>query len=68
MDTVIHFLFWGLVEHVLFRIGRLFLRGVSLGRLRFEKPTPAQLFLVAILGFALLLVVIFGAVVLFEHV
>ncbi|MDE2598046.1 MAG: hypothetical protein KGL40_00325 [Rhodocyclaceae bacterium] len=58
MDTVLHFLFWAVIETVLFRLGRVALRVISIGRVRLEKPTPFQVFIVAGFGFLVVLGVV----------
>jgi len=62
VDTIIHFVFWGLAEYVFFRIGRFVLWCASFGRVKLEKPTPLQLFLVAPLGFITLFLTVVGVV------
>lgn len=52
MDSLLHFLFWSLVENVFFRWGRMLLRIASLGRIRVETPTPLQVFVLAAFGCA----------------
>ena len=56
VDTIIHFVFWGLVEYVFFRVGRFVLWCASFGRVKLETPTPLQLFLVALIGLFLTIV------------
>ena len=60
MDQVIHFIFWGIVEYVFFRVGRLLLRCITFGYLRLDRPTPLQTFLVAPIGFAAIVLGIVG--------
>ncbi|WP_157353762.1 hypothetical protein [Aromatoleum toluclasticum] len=62
MDTIIHFVFWGLVEHLFFRIGRFVLRGISFGRVKLQRPAPLHVFLVAIVGFLAIFLAVFGIV------
>ena len=61
MDQVIHFIFWGLVEYVFFRVGRFVLRCITFGYVKLEKPTPLQLFVVAPIGFSAVFLGIVGA-------
>lgn len=61
MDQVIHFIFWGLVESVLFRLGRFVLRCITFGYCKLERPTPLQLLAVAPIGFVAVVLSIFGA-------
>jgi len=60
MDQIIHFIFWGVVEYVFFRVGRFVLRCITFGYVRLEKPTPLQLFLVAPIGFAAIVLGLVG--------
>lgn len=60
MDQVIHFIFWGLIEYVFFGVGRFVVRYLTLGQVRLEKPTPIQVFLVAPIGFAAIILGVAG--------
>jgi hypothetical protein len=60
MDTILHFLFWAVIETIFFRFGRFVLSTLSLGVIRLEKPTPFQVFAVAGFGFLVLIGVIFA--------
>lgn len=61
MDQVIHFIFWGVVEYVFFRVGRFVLRCITFGYVKLERPTPLQLLVVAPLGFVAVVLGIVGA-------
>lgn len=67
MDQVIHFIFWGLVEYVFFRVGRFVLRCITSGYVKLENPTPLQLFVVAPIGFAAVFLGIVGAYSVLGH-
>ena len=58
MDTILHFLFWAVIETIFFRLGRFVLSTVTFGAIRLEKPTPFQVFIVAGFGFLALLGVV----------
>lgn len=60
MDTILHFLFWAVIEAIFFRLGRFVLSILSLGAIRLEKPTPFQIFVVAGFGFLVLIGVVFA--------
>lgn len=66
MDAVLHFIFWGLVECVFFRIGRFVVRCGSFGRVTLNKSTPLQDFLVALVGFAAVFLAVAGFVIIFK--
>jgi hypothetical protein len=67
MDQVIHFIFWGIVEYVFFRVGRIVLRCITFGYIRLEKPTPLQTFLVAPIGFTAIVLGIVGVYSAFSY-
>lgn len=58
MDTLLHFLFWAVVETIFFRFGRVVLKAATFGSVRLEKPTPFQVFVVAGFGLLVLLLVV----------
>jgi len=67
MDQIIHFIFWGVVENVFFRVGRFVLRCITFGYAKLEKPTPLQLFLVTPIGFAAIVLGIVGVYSALSH-
>jgi hypothetical protein len=62
MDAVLHFIFWGLVECVFFRIGRFVVWCGSVGHVTLNKATPLQDFLVALVGFVAVFLAVAGLV------
>lgn len=50
MEEIIRFIFWFLVESLLFRLGRLYLRILTFGKVKITKPSPVMVFIVAIFG------------------
>jgi hypothetical protein len=60
MDAVLHFIFFGLIEHGFFRFGRFVLRCATFGHVRLDTPTPFQSFVVALIGLIALILVVVG--------
>ena len=61
-EEILRMLFWGVVEVILFRLGRFYLFLISLGRLQVDSKRPANVFLVALFGACLTALAIWALV------